>query len=1323
MGGRFEIERLAGTGGMSEVFRARDRASGDVVALKVLLEGDTPETARFELEARVLADLYHPAIVRYLAHGTTLSGELYLAMEWLDGEDLQSHLLRARMSVEESITLALRIAEALGAAHTSDIVHRDLKPNNLFLVGRRSDQVKLLDFGIARLGSSGRMTQSGVHIGTPGYMAPEQARSGDVLDARVDVFSLGCVLFECLTGSPAFAGDNVMAVLVKTIYAEVPRVRELRPDVPRSLDALVAQMLSKKPGERPCNGAAVAQALASLGEVEGLDLSGALRTGPALTGDERRVLSVVLIGRGWPSETVVGAALDPSLEDAFTGSDEAPSSDSTTVRLEGVTMASTAPATLVASIAERTMHAVVAEHGGQFDRLADGTRVVTLASVGTAIDQAARAARCALLLQSAVPDQLVTLATGTGEVGGRVPVGEVIDRAARLLRAVQASEDGGEPHEPSVQVDELTARLLSTRFELEGRLLRAERDDTEGARTLLGKATSCVGRERELRALAELLAESAAEPVARAVLVTAPAGVGKSRLQQELLRRSRTRSEGIEVWIARGDPMRAGASFGLVGQIIRRAARLLDGEALEARRQKLAMHVARRVDASICGRVAEFLGEMAGTPFPDQASVQLRAARHDPMLMGDQMRRAWVDFVEVECRTQPLLLVLEDLHWGDRPSVELVDAALRVLRDQPLMVLALARPEVHERFPRLWSERSVMEMSLGELSRKAREKLTREVLGPEVSAETVERLVERSAGNAFFLEELLRAEAEGRGGDVPDTVLAMVQSRLATLEPLERRVLRAGSVFGQVFWRGGVDALLGGGTRPTQIDGWLAGLEQREWIAQRPVATFQGERELVFRNATVREAAYAMLTDEDRTLGHRLSGEWLERVGEPNAMVLAEHFDRGSAPARAIGWYHRAAAQALEGNDLPAAIARATRAAAIGATGEVLGELHLIRAEAHGWRGDNTDAERWALEAMAALPAGKTRWYDAVREAAKAASKLGHSERLAELAEALGQARAEAEASAPEAATMAQMVVSMTYAGLLDRTGPLHERLAGATEYFAEDPDVSARIFTARALRALYAGDAGGYLALSEAAQVRFEQAGDVRAACVERAHMGYACNLLGAYDEGAAILRAAILDAERMGLRNTVGLAKHNLGLALARTGALDEALAVETDAALTFAAQDDRHLECGARCYLAAILLAAGALDDAVVQARRAVEIVAVVPTLRPFALATLAGAMLAGGRITEARAAADEAAAILASHGDIEEGELLVLLMRAETLDASGDHTAARAAMATARERLFVRAARIADPARRASFLERVPEHARILDLARAWIDEQA
>ena len=207
----------------------------------------------------------------------------------------------------------------------------------------------------------------------------------------------------------------------------------------------------------------------------------------------------------------------------------------------------------------------------------------------------------------------------------------------------------------------------------------------------------------------------------------------------------------------------------------------------------------------------------------------------------------------------------------------MVDTLLRNLRDVPLMVLVSGRPEMHDLFPNAWGHRGIVELRLSELTAKAAERLVREVLGDGVAEETVRRLVDGAEGNPFCLEELIRAESEGKGGTIPGSVLAVVTARIERLDPAARRVLRAASVFGQQFWRGAVAALLGL-QRASEAGTWLDYLVEREVVVRRGRGKFPGEDEYVFRHGLVREAAYAMLTDADRGLGHRLAGQWLVHI-------------------------------------------------------------------------------------------------------------------------------------------------------------------------------------------------------------------------------------------------------------------------------------------------------------------------------------------------------------------------------------------------------------------------------------------------------------
>jgi serine/threonine protein kinase len=257
----FELLARAGRGGMGEVYRARERASGRIVALK-LLPADGGDARRFVREARLLQSVDHPAVVKHLGHGVRGDGAHYLVMEWLQGQDLDKRLAEGPLTVAQTVALAQGVAAALAATHRKGIVHRDLKPANVMLPEGRIEAATLVDFGLACSVGDVRLTAPGTALGTLGYMPPEQLR-GDLIDARVDVYALGSLLFECLTGRAPFEGENQVAVCIQVLRETAPSVRTLRPDAPVELAALIARMLERERDLRPADGAAVVAALRS----------------------------------------------------------------------------------------------------------------------------------------------------------------------------------------------------------------------------------------------------------------------------------------------------------------------------------------------------------------------------------------------------------------------------------------------------------------------------------------------------------------------------------------------------------------------------------------------------------------------------------------------------------------------------------------------------------------------------------------------------------------------------------------------------------------------------------------------------------------------------------------------------------------------------------------------------------------------------------------------------------------------------------------------------------------------------------------------------
>jgi tetratricopeptide (TPR) repeat protein len=1287
VGERFVLQARAGAGGAATVYRALDRQTGATCAVKIMTSLDPAGDERFEREARTVAELAHPALVRYIAHGIDPGGARYLVMEWLEGVDLSQRLIRGPLAVADAVALARRAAEALATLHARGIVHRDVKPSNMFLVDGRTDRVKVVDFGLARQAAGDSVTLTGVAIGTPRYMAPEQVRGRRDLDARVDVYGLGGVLYASLTGRPPFIGTDQMAILARVLLEIPESVRELVPEVPAALDALVGDMLAKDRHDRPADAGVVVDRLDAIANLAELDATPP-PTMIAVTGGEQRLLSVVL----------VSDLLEPALAGA-----PPDDTDATHTSSMGTTAA---------------LSELVTRHRARFVRLPDRSWVVTLVGTGPATDQAADAARLALAMRAQLPTGNIALATGRGQIARRLPTGEVIDRAAELLRGTQGAA------RQAIALDLVTAELLGERFAIargpDGVELLGELGG-DRARTLMGVATACVGRDAELATLAAIWQHCVHERAARVVLVTGDAGVGKSRLRHELLCRL---GPDVEVWMGRGDPLRAGAAFALLAPAIRAAAGVLDGEPPELRRAKLRARVGRHLTGLAAERTAEFLGELVGVPFADADRAPLRTARHDARLMNDHMRTAWIEWVAAETEAAPLLIVLEDLHWGDRPTVKFIDAMLGDLAERPIMVLALARPDVKALLPGLWDTRHVTELPLGQLSRRASERLVRNVLGDRASTTVITKLVEQAAGNALFLEELIRAVAEQKGDALPASVLAMVQARLDRLPAEARRVLRAASVFSNVFWTAGVTALVG---NDLAVGEWIDFLLAQEVLTRRTDRRFATEDELVFRHALVRDAAYSLLTEEDRRLGHRHAAAWLERAGETDALVLAEHLERGGELERAAGSYLRAAEVALEASDQVAAAARAAQGlgcldqAAVPTIHPVRGALHLVSAQAHSWADQFEEQEAAGRRALACLEVGSPRWCRAIAEVAHACGHVGRQDALVEIGTQLAELGARAGARERgyvlAAAGTSTFLILFGHFAVADRLIAL---LRPVIDAFADDdPAIAGAILRVGAMRAQSREDLAECMAADRASIDAFDRAGDLASANRQRGNLAAALLALGAYAEAKAILVDSTARADALRLQSVAAVGRLNLGLTLDLMGDAD-GLGLIAHAVAELRDLGMPRLESEGRANLAAALLRSGALAAASLEADRSVAIATAFPPSLVYCLAQRAQIALAEGRAADALEDARRARELLEVVGGLDrsEGEPLVRLAWAEALAATGDLAGARAAIATARQRLDHVADRITDPAWRASFRERVAINARTVALDAAW-----
>src|SRR5437762_7422512 len=280
---KYHLEARLGIGGMGTVYRARHVLIDRPVAVKVLNQRfveDEAARTRFRREARAAGRLQHTNAVTVTDFGQTADGLVYIVMELLEGRSLREVITTdAPLDAARTVSLMLQISSAVAAAHEAGIIHRDLKPGNIFIVQRRHlpPAVKVLDFGIAKLATDGAdeaeahaLTQTGVMIGTPRYMSPEQC-DGARLTPAADVYSLGIILYELLTGTTPFNGPTPLSVALQHSSKEPPRPSELRPGIPVALEAVVMHALAKSPAERPANAGAFRRELYETAQRLGLE--------------------------------------------------------------------------------------------------------------------------------------------------------------------------------------------------------------------------------------------------------------------------------------------------------------------------------------------------------------------------------------------------------------------------------------------------------------------------------------------------------------------------------------------------------------------------------------------------------------------------------------------------------------------------------------------------------------------------------------------------------------------------------------------------------------------------------------------------------------------------------------------------------------------------------------------------------------------------------------------------------------------------------------------------------------------------------------------
>ncbi len=886
---------------MGAVFLALDTRLTRHVAIKILPETTGAEARqRFLREAQAAARLNHPGICGIHAIDEQ-DGRLFLVLEYIAGKSFRE---LADYPAEDwppdpavAAGYVLQAAEALAAAHASGIIHRDIKGSNLMRTPE--GRVKVLDFGLAKFNDSAVITQDGLVVGTPAYLSPEQTR-GEALDARTDLWSLGVVFYELLTGRLPFLADNLAALTQAVLYQEPRPVRQIRPEIPSGIARIVEKLLAKDREQRYVSARPLIEDLRP--HATG-SLSEFFETQIALTparGDY-----------GSTARLILGMA------------DRRPVTF-VTLEVSG-TVASEDPEDFEAALAERRAlcaKIITAKEG--YVSAWTGNTAVAYFGYPRARENAARLAvegALAVARAFSAADSMFYVRLGVetslavAEASESGPAASVSGEGFALSRALL---ERAAPNEVLIGVE--TRRSVETQFELGeggelrlpgGRMLRYVRVlNRSTARTRFevlpeSALTNLEGRRQELQLMLGRW-EQAREGQGQVMLLSGAAGIGKSRLVYEVKRRvaEDPKAALIECFCA---AQYANTALHPITEFFERfvfeqETRVLPPMAklriLEALLAELGFHLNETIPL-----LAQLLNIPAESYSPLESTPERQRILTLEVLTSLLMQRA---------SRQPVLFVVEDLHWADPSTIELLGMVIDQAPAGSLLAVFTYRPE----YLPPWQRSHVSAISLNRLSRTDARSLAKAATrGRALESAVFEQIVANSDGVPLFIEEIARtvAEAEGSRADKLPVPESLRDSFLARLDQLgeARNVARMASVLGREFPESLLEALAG---LPNSV--LRANLNR---LVSADILYLRGageRRSYIFKHALLQEAAYDSLLKKSRAALHgELADILVTSFPEMSASqpeVVAHHFTEAGRGEEAVPYWREAGTAALQ---------------------------------------------------------------------------------------------------------------------------------------------------------------------------------------------------------------------------------------------------------------------------------------------------------------------------------------------------------------------------------------------------------------------------
>ncbi len=921
---KYEICEKLGKGGMGVVYRAKDIKLSRMVAIKLLspeLTDDAQARERFLHEARTASSLDHPNICTIYEIDETEEGQIFIAMAFYEGHTLKEKIKEGPLPVKESIDIALQVAEGLSKAHDKGIIHRDIKPANI-IIGADS-VVKIVDFGLAKLTGDARLTRTSEIMGTVVYMSLEQA-SGESVDQRTDIWSLGVVFYESMTGELPFKGENEASMIHSIINKSPIPPTELDMDIPKEADRIIFKCLRKQKEDRYQQASHLLQDLIKLKEtLEKKKEETEEKKFVVKRETERRHATIMFV------EVPEYKELHEKMDE-----EEVASTMKSCFELFGQT---------------------IRKYGGTIDERMENS-IKVLFGIPMAIENAPRKAinaaieiRNRLQILNSMGDIQIplniqigintgTVIVGAIGMGGRkdyAVLGDTVTLAAQLKDLAAMGE---------IYVGESTYRYTKNNFEFEplkSTLLRGKTTAFPAYvllstreiihRPKLGSErmihSEMVGRGKELDEL-KLHILKVINGEGSIVNVIGDPGIGKSRLLAELKKFEDLKK--VSLFEGRAVSIGRNLSYHPLIDILKNWASIREDDPETDAILKLEKPI-RELYPEGTGELFPFIATLMGMKLTGKHAERVKGIEGEALekLILKSMRDLMIKAAEL----RPVVFIVEDFHWADISSVELLESLFRLADDHRVLFINVFRPNYEEtsnriletikdRYSHIYSN-----IILKPLDEKQCEALIQNLIKvADVPLNVIEPIINRAEGNPFFIEEVVRSfiddgVVEIRDGHfivtekidsvvIPETIHEVLMARIDKLDEDSRSLLKMASVIGRNFF---YKILADVAKSIEDIDDKLEYLKEGQLILER---RRMEEIEYLFKHALVQEATYTSIPIRKRKELHLKIADSIESVFARRLHefygMLALHYSQGENLDKAEEYLIRAGQEALK---------------------------------------------------------------------------------------------------------------------------------------------------------------------------------------------------------------------------------------------------------------------------------------------------------------------------------------------------------------------------------------------------------------------------